>query len=130
MTDINPLQIVLERAGHADPAKGAFFFWDEVKGWPAGILDILVTSGLLQQAQPMDIIECDGCEVKCIMPVIVYPAQENKAGRAFISCDKPEDMGRIKVSFARETVAGNGCADRGKRRPIAWTHLVQTPRRW
>ena len=98
---INPLQIVLQRVGRADPVVGAFFFWDEVKDWPAGILDILITSRLLQPAQPMDIIECDGCEEKCIMPVTVYPAGGDKPGRAFITCDKHEDMGRIKVSFDR-----------------------------
>lgn len=99
---VNPLQIVLERAGYADPAKGAFFFWDEVKDWPAGALDMLVTSGLLQQAQPMTTIECDGCEEKCInKPVVVYPAHEDKPGRAFITCDKRDDIGRVRVDFRR-----------------------------
>ncbi len=99
---VNPLQIVLERASYADPAKGAFFFWDDVKDWPAGALNMLVTSGLLQQAQPMTTIECDGCEENCInKPVVVYPAQEGKPGRAFIVCDVREDMGRVRVDFRR-----------------------------
>ena len=99
---VNPLLVVLERLGCADPAKGSFFFWDEVKDWPAGALDVLVTSGLLQQAQPMTTIECDGCEERCSnKPVVVYPAQEGKPGRAFIVCDELEDMGRIRVSFDR-----------------------------
>lgn len=98
---VNPLQIVLDRVGYADPAKGVFFFWDEVKDWPAGALDMLVTSGLLQQAQPMATIECDGCEENCIMPVTVYPAKEDKPGRAFITCDKRDDMGRVRVDFRR-----------------------------
>ena len=93
---------MLERLGCADPAKGAFFFWDEVKDWPAGALDVLVTSGLVQQAQPRNPIECDGCEENCInMRVEIYPAQEDKPGRAFITCDKRDDMGRIRVSFDR-----------------------------
>ena len=99
---VNPLLVVLERLGCADQARGAFFFWDEVKDWPSGALDVLVTSGLLQQAQPMATIECDGCEERCSnKPVVVYPAQEGKPGRAFIVCDEPDDMGRIKVSFDR-----------------------------
>lgn len=99
---IDPLQVVLYRAGYADPAKGAFFFWDEVKDWPAGALEVLETSGLLQQAQPLTTIECDGCEENCInKPVVVYPAQEDKPGRAFIVCDEPNDLGRIHVSFDR-----------------------------
>lgn len=93
---------MLDRLGCADPAKGTFFFWDEVKYWPAGVLDLLVTSGLLQQAQPRDTIECDGCEENCInMRVEVYPAQEDKPGRAFITCDKRDDMGRVRVDFRR-----------------------------
>lgn len=102
MSHINPLQVVLDRLGCADPATGAFFFWDEVKDWPAGALDLLVTNGLLQQAQPMATIECDGCEEKCTnKPVVVYPAQEDKPGRAFIECDEHDDMGRVHVDFRR-----------------------------
>ncbi len=99
---IDPLLVVLERLGAADPAKGAFFFWDETKDWPSGSLDILVTSGFLQPAQPMITIECDGCEERCISkPVVVYPAQKGKQGQAFIVCDERESMGRIRVSFNR-----------------------------
>lgn len=35
------------------------------------------------------------------MPVVVYPALEDKPGRAFISCDKRDDIGRIQVSSSR-----------------------------
>lgn len=102
INQINPLQVVFERLGYVDPAKGAFFFWDEVKNWPSGALDVLVTSSLLRQAQPMTTIECDGCEEKCInKPVVIYPAQEDKPGRAFIECDERDGMGRIRVSFDR-----------------------------
>ncbi|NMM29172.1 MAG: hypothetical protein HHJ12_18325 [Glaciimonas sp.] len=101
MNNINPLHVVLERLGCGDPVKGALFFWDEVKKWPSGSLDILVTSGLLKPAQPMTNIECDGCEENCFMPVTVYPAQEDKPGRAFITCDKRDDIGRVRVDFRR-----------------------------
>jgi len=98
---IDPLQIVLERSSCADPATGAFFFWDEVQDWPSGALELLVAGGLLQPSQPMATIECDGCEERCMMPVVVYPVQDDKPGRAFIVCDKPVDLGRIKVNFDR-----------------------------
>ena len=101
MEHINPLPAVLERLGCADPATGAFFFWDEVKDWPSGTLDLLVTSGLLQQAQPMTTVECDGCEENCNMPVTIYPAQEDKPGRAFITCVERDGMGRVRVDFRR-----------------------------
>lgn len=92
---------MLDRLGYADPAKGAFFCWDEVKAWPSGALDVLVASGLIQSAQPMTTIGCDGCEENCDMRVEVYPTQEDKPGRAFIICDKPVDMGRVRVDFRR-----------------------------
>jgi hypothetical protein len=98
---INPLHVVLERLGCSDPAIGAFFPWDEVRDWPPGALDGLVASGLLQPAQPMSVIECDGCEENCMMPVTVYPAQEGKPGKAFITCDKRDDIGRVQVDFRR-----------------------------
>jgi hypothetical protein len=98
---VNPLHVVLERLTCADPVKSAFFPWDEVRDWPAGALDVLVASGLLQPAQPAAAIECDGCEESCTMPVTVYPAQDNKPGRAFIACDKRDDIGRVPVDFRR-----------------------------
>lgn len=95
---VNPLHVVLERLGCTDPAKGAFFPWDEVKDWPAGALDGLVANGLLKPSQPMTTVACDGCEENCIMPVTVYPAQDDKPGRAFIICDKRDDIGRINLA--------------------------------
>lgn len=35
------------------------------------------------------------------MPVTVYPAQDDKPGRAFIACDKRDDIGRVRVDFRR-----------------------------
>lgn len=36
-----------------------------------------------------------------MMPVTVYPAQDDKPGRAFITCDKRDDIGRVRVDFRR-----------------------------
>lgn len=96
---INPLQIVLDRLGCCDPVNGALFLWNEVNNWPPHTLEILVGSGLLQPTQPVATIECNGCEENCIMPVIIYPTQCNKPGRAFINCDKRDDIGRVPVNF-------------------------------
>lgn len=98
---INPLQVVLERVGSADPVKGAFFFWDEVSDWPAGTLDLLKANGLLKQAQPMNTIVCDGCEENCDMPVVVYPAQDDRHSRAYVECDKRDDIGCVSVNLDR-----------------------------
>ncbi|TXI38903.1 MAG: hypothetical protein E6Q59_05830 [Nitrosomonas sp.] len=100
-TRIKPLQIILERLACTDAAKSAFFSWDEVKGWPPGVLDELVAISLLQPMQPVNVIECDGCEENCIMPVTIYPVQEDKPGKAFITCDKRDDIGRVPVDFRR-----------------------------
>ena len=35
------------------------------------------------------------------MPVHVRPAEGNRPARAFISCDKPEDVGRVPVELGR-----------------------------
>ncbi|WP_139176834.1 hypothetical protein [Nitrosospira multiformis] len=35
------------------------------------------------------------------MPVVIYPALDGSPGRAFISCDKRDDIGRIQVSSDR-----------------------------
>lgn len=100
-THVNPLYVVLERVGYADPAMGAFLPWDEVKDWPSGALDTLVASGLLQPAQPVTTIACDGCEENCTMPVTIYPVQNDKPGRAFITCIERDDVGRVLVDFRR-----------------------------
>ena len=100
---INPLQVVLERVGSADPVKGAFFYWDEVNAWPVGTLELLKENGLLKPAPPMNTIVCDGCEESCDMPVVIYPAQENRPARAFVECDKRDDIGRVMVNVDRMT---------------------------
>jgi len=35
------------------------------------------------------------------MPVTVYPALDDKPGKAFITCDKRDDIGRVPVDFRR-----------------------------
>jgi hypothetical protein len=100
MTENNLLELIFERLSHAD--SGAEIFGaDEAAQWPEGALEILINSGLLERAEPARIIECDGCERNCFMPVHVRPAEDNRPARAFISCDKPEDVGRVPVELGR-----------------------------
>ena len=82
---------------------GAFFYWDEVSAWPEGKLALFEKIGLLNQAQPMSDVECDGCEENCFMPVTIYPVSDHTSARAFITCDKRDDIGRVKVDFKRLT---------------------------
>lgn len=100
MTRADLLESVLERLARAGAAK-AIFSADEIAAWPAGTLATLVNAGMLQQAQPASVVECTGCEENCIMPVHVFPAEDNRPARAFIACDKRDDVGRVSVDFCR-----------------------------
>lgn len=93
--------LIIERVASNAPNDGAFFYWDEVQQWPKTLLETLVKSKLLFQAQHMTDIVCDGCEEDCFMPVTIISISENKPAGAYITCDKRDDIGRIKVDFQR-----------------------------
>jgi len=65
------------------------------------LADVLADAGLLQPGEPASALICDGCERNCVMPVNVAPATAAQPGRAFIVCDKRDDIGRVPVDFAR-----------------------------
>jgi hypothetical protein len=100
MMERDLLASIFERLSGAD-SEGELFTADEAALWPEGALEILIKSGLLGRAEPAQVIECDGCERNCFMPVHVRPAEGNRPARAFISCDKPEDVGRVPVDLGR-----------------------------
>ncbi len=100
MTEGDLLEHIFERLCRADSGE-EIFGADEVAQWPESALEVLVKSGLLGRAEPARVIECDGCERNCFMPVHVRPAEGNRPARAFISCDKPEDVGRVPVELGR-----------------------------
>lgn len=102
MTESGLLEQILDRLGRAESAE-EIFGMDEVADWPGGALDSLAKAGLLRRTQPAQSIECRGCERYCFMPVHALPAEGNRPARAFISCDKPEDFGRIPVELRRLT---------------------------
>jgi hypothetical protein len=102
MTASDLLEQILDRLGRAESPE-AIFGIDEAADWPGGALDKLTKAGLLKRAQPAQSIECKGCERYCFMPVHTLPAEGNRRARALISCDKPEDFGRIPVELRRLT---------------------------
>lgn len=102
MTESGLLEHIFERLSRADSGE-EIFGADEAAQWPESALEVLVKSGLLKRAEPAQVIECDGCERNCFMPVHVRPADGNRPARAFISCDKPEDVGRVPVELCRLT---------------------------
>ena len=101
MSNYDLLQIIIERIDANTRHAGASFFADEAKNWPDGKLALFEKIGLLKIAQPMTEIECDGCEESCYMPITIFPVSESKPARAYITCDKRDDIGRVKVEFDR-----------------------------
>lgn len=77
------------------------FSADEVRQWPDGTHAALMTTGALQRMPPAQIIECDGCEKNCFKPVHARKRADGRGAAAFITCDEPEDLGRIRVELTR-----------------------------
>ncbi len=100
MTESGLLEAVLDRLGSAEAAE-AFFGADEAADWPPSGLETFIRHGLLRRAQPAQVIECRGCEENCFMPVHVFPAEGGRPARAFVACDKRDDVGRVAVDFRR-----------------------------
>ena len=73
---------------------------EEIEAWPPGDVAALKRLKIVKKATPAKVIACPGCEEACLMPVHVYPAQDDRALRIFISCDKREDTGRIQIDPA------------------------------
>lgn len=100
MTEGDLLEHIFERLCRAD-SREEVFGAAEAAQWPESALEGLIKSGLLGSTEPAQVIDCDGCERNCFMPVYVRPAEGNRPARAFISCDKPEDVGRVPVELGR-----------------------------
>lgn len=101
MSNDDLIQIIIERVSANSHLAGANFYWDEVKNWPDNKRALFEKIGLLTLSQPMKDVECDGCVENCFMPVHIYPMTETTQARAFIVCDKRDDIGRVKVDFNR-----------------------------
>ncbi len=74
---------------------------DEIAEWPPGTFEKLRDANLLSEAEPTQVLECQGCEQSCTMPVEIFPQEAARPARAFIACDKRSDVGRVPVPFAR-----------------------------
>ncbi len=88
-----PLFIV-ERA----QSNNCLFTSDEVAQWPVGLLDELVSKGVLRSAQPAKSITCDSCGDDHIECVEYVKSSLNSELRAYISCPA---VGRVFVPLAR-----------------------------
>lgn len=93
-------RLVFERVAAAHPAP-AVFDADEFMDWPAGALDGLSKSALLQRTSRAKTLYCDGCEWGCVKPVVARITPKDGVLRAFINCDEEPDLGRIPIDLDR-----------------------------
>jgi hypothetical protein len=61
------------------------------------------TQRLLSKARPAISAICPGCERDCVMPVYVLPNEGNQPPRAFVVCDKRNDINRVAIPLSRLT---------------------------
>jgi hypothetical protein len=73
---------------------------DELAGWPAEAVQALQARRVLAPSSPATSAVCDGCERACPMPVQVL-TRPGHPPRAFIACDKTDDIGRVPVALLR-----------------------------
>ncbi len=99
MTLDDALKDIIQSLGSADG--GGIISWNDVQYWPKGALDIFLKAGLLKPTMSAQSVECPGCEDNCFMPVHALPAEHGRPARAFIACDRRDDIGRIKITQAQ-----------------------------
>lgn len=112
MRERDILKVVLDRMSHRDGMSNVFTA-DEVAIWPSGALESLKREGLLKKAEPASVLKCGGCEERCTMPVHIVRDEAKDSTRAFISCDKREDVGRVPVgleSLSQWRITGHSMA--------------------
>lgn len=98
MTPQAALTELLERLG-AQQGAAVHIGGDELNTWPADAVAAMKSARILVKTRPASSIVCPGCERECVMPVHIFPSENGRPARAFIACDKPEDMGRIEVEL-------------------------------
>jgi hypothetical protein len=76
---------------------------DEISQWPDAAVAAMKTQRLLSKARPAASAICPGCERDCVMPVRIIPTEGNRPARAFIVCDKRNDINRVTIPLTRLT---------------------------
>ena len=95
MTPQEALHELLARLGASGGAP-VLFGARGINGWPATCVACMKQHKLLVRTRPADSLVCPGCERECVMPVHVIAPQDAVA-RAFIVCDKRNDINRVNV---------------------------------
>ena len=77
--------------------------YDTVVEWGEGVVEALVTHGLLKPTSAAQSIVCQGCEEQCFSDVVVRSAKSGTVD-AFVVCEVPEkrtEMGLVSVRAER-----------------------------
>ena len=90
-----------ELVGRLGPGADNTVAWEQYREWPHDAIAVFRQSGWIQPAEAASTVECPGCEANCFMPVIVREAIGDGGARAYVNCDRRDDMGRIKVAMDR-----------------------------
>ena len=73
---------------------------EELDRWPSAAVAAMKSQGLLVKARAGTTVVCPGCEEQCVMPVNVVKDGAQYT-RAFVVCDKRDDINRVAVSDRR-----------------------------
>ena len=98
MTLQDVLQELIQRLGSGGDSTLA---WEQVREWPKGTIEAFQKAGWIKPTVAASSVECPGCEENCFMPVHVLPARNEQPARAYVACDRPADMGRVKIPISR-----------------------------
>ena len=98
MTLADVLLEILQRLG---PEGDTVLAWEQVRRWPKGAIEALQEAGWVAPIAAATMVECSGCEENCFKPVHVLPARNGQPAWAYVACDEPPAMGRVKIHLSR-----------------------------
>lgn len=98
MTLADVLQELIQRLG---PEDDTVLTWEQVREWPKGAIANFQKAGWIEPTVAATTVECSGCAENCFKPVHVLPARNGQLARAYVACDEPPAMGRVKIPISR-----------------------------
>jgi len=71
---------------------------DDLDSGAPEVVPLLVAMGMIKTASPANTVVCPGCEENCInSPVHSQKSPDGTKFRAFVVCDKRDDVGRVRI---------------------------------
>lgn len=98
MTLAKVLQELIQRLG---PEGDTLLTWEQVRQWPKGAITTFQKAGWIEPTGAATTVECSGCAENCFKPVHVLPPRNGQPARAYVACDEPPAMGRVKIHMSR-----------------------------